>query len=39
MAGRVCVTAVDQEGRNFIDDVGVGDLRNVPAGIPTPSRG
>src|SRR5579864_5491984 len=32
--GRARITAVDQDGRNFIDDVGVGDLWNFPAGIP-----
>ena len=34
LAGRARVTAVDQHGRNFIDDLGVGDLWNFPAGIP-----
>jgi len=34
LAGRARITAVDAEGRNFIDDVGVGDLWNFPAGIP-----
>ncbi len=34
LAGRAQITAVDQEGRNFIDDVGYGDLWNFPAGIP-----
>src|SRR6266850_1530486 len=28
IAGRARITAVDAEGRNFIDDVGVGDLWN-----------
>ena len=32
--GRARITAVDQNGRNFIDDVGIGDLWNFPAGIP-----
>src|SRR5216683_6400114 len=32
--GRARISAVDQEGRNFLDDVGVGDLWNFPAGIP-----
>lgn len=31
--GRARVTAVDQHGHNFLDDVGVGDLWNFPAGI------
>ena len=26
LAGRARITAVDEKGRNFIDDVGVGDL-------------
>lgn len=34
LAGRARITAVDQDGRNFIDDVGPGDLWNFPAGIP-----
>src|SRR3954447_3167864 len=34
LAGRARVTAVDADGRNFIDDVGVGDLWYFPAGIP-----
>jgi oxalate decarboxylase len=34
LAGRVRVTGVDAEGRNFIDDVGAGDIWNFPAGIP-----
>jgi oxalate decarboxylase len=34
LAGRAQITAVDQDGRNFIDDVGVGDLWYFPAGIP-----
>lgn len=32
--GRARITAVDQDGRNFIDDVGEGDLWFFPAGIP-----
>src|SRR4051812_23381514 len=39
LAGRARITAVDQEGRNFIDDVGVGDLWNFPAGIPHSIQG
>src|SRR2546421_9674900 len=32
--GRARISAVDQDGRNFLDDVGVGDLWNFPAGLP-----
>src|SRR5579862_5942567 len=39
LAGRARVTAVDPQGRNFIDDVGVGDLWNFPAGIPHSIQG
>jgi oxalate decarboxylase len=39
LAGRARLTAVDQEGRNFIDDVGVGDIWNFPAGIPHSIQG
>src|SRR3954454_19797364 len=39
LAGRARITAVDQEGRNFIDDVGPGDLWNLPAGIPHSIQG
>jgi oxalate decarboxylase len=39
LAGRCRITAVDQEGRNFVDDVGVGDLWNFPAGIPHSLQG
>src|SRR3954454_14310576 len=39
LAGRARITAVDQEGRTFIDDVGVGDLWNFPAGIPHSIQG
>jgi oxalate decarboxylase len=34
LAGRARISAVDQLGRTFVDDVGVGDLWNFPAGIP-----
>jgi len=34
LAGSARVTAVDAQGRNFMDDIGVGDLWNFPAGIP-----
>jgi oxalate decarboxylase len=39
IAGRARITAVDAEGRNFIDDVGVGDLWYFPAGIPHSIQG
>src|SRR3954447_6588876 len=39
LVGRARITAVDQEGRNFIDDVGVGDIWNFPAGIPHSIQG
>ena len=39
IAGRARVTAVDPQGRNFIDDVGAGDLWNFPAGIPHSIQG
>jgi oxalate decarboxylase len=39
LAGQARITAVDQEGRNFIDDVGAGDLWNFPAGIPHSIQG
>lgn len=39
LAGRVRLTAIDPQGRNFIDDVGVGDLWNFPAGIPHSIQG
>jgi oxalate decarboxylase len=39
LAGRCRVTAVDQDGRNFIDDVGAGDIWNFPAGIPHSIQG
>jgi oxalate decarboxylase len=34
LSGRARITAVDQDGRNFVDDVGAGDLWFFPAGIP-----
>jgi oxalate decarboxylase len=39
LAGRARITAVDEGGRNFIDDVEVGDLWNFPAGIPHSIQG
>jgi oxalate decarboxylase len=37
--GRARITAVDAQGRNFIADVGVGDLWNFPSGIPHSIQG
>src|SRR4051812_747816 len=37
--GRARITAVDAQGRNFIDDVVEGDLWNFPAGIPHSIQG
>jgi quercetin dioxygenase-like cupin family protein len=34
LTGAVRVTAIDQDGHNFVDDVGVGDLWTFPAGNP-----
>jgi oxalate decarboxylase len=39
LAGRARLTAVDAQGRNFIEDVGAGDLWNFPAGIPHSIQG
>jgi oxalate decarboxylase len=39
IAGSARITAVDAEGRNFVDDVGVGDLWYFPAGIPHSIQG
>ena len=39
LAGRARLTAVDPQGRTFIDDVAVGDLWNFPAGIPHSIQG
>jgi oxalate decarboxylase len=39
LAGRARITAVDADGRNFIDDVSAGDLWNFPAGIPHAIQG
>jgi oxalate decarboxylase len=39
LAGSVRITAVDPEGRNFIDDVGTGDIWNFPKGIPHSIQG
>jgi oxalate decarboxylase len=37
--GHARITAVDAEGRNFIADVGKGDLWNFPSGIPHSIQG
>jgi oxalate decarboxylase len=37
--GSARITAVDAEGRNFVDDVGVGDLWYFPPGIPHSIQG
>jgi oxalate decarboxylase len=34
LAGTARITAIDADGRNFIADVGVGDLWNFPSGLP-----
>lgn len=39
LLGHARITAVDQNGRNFIDDVGPGDLWYFPAGIPHSIQG
>ena len=36
---RARITAVDAQGRNFVDDVGVGDLWYFPSGIPHSIQG
>jgi oxalate decarboxylase len=39
LAGRARITAIDPQGRNFIADVGEGDLWFFPAGIPHSIQG
>lgn len=39
LKGKARITAVDPEGRNFIDDVEEGDLWYFPAGIPHSIQG
>jgi oxalate decarboxylase len=39
IAGRARITAVDSQGRNFIDDLGEGDLWYFPAGTPHSIQG
>jgi len=37
--GNARITAIDAQGRNLVDDVGVGDLWYFPSGIPHSIRG
>ncbi|MED4779891.1 oxalate decarboxylase family bicupin [Brevibacillus choshinensis] len=39
LLGRARITSVDQAGRNFIDDIGPGDLWYFPPGIPHSIQG
>jgi oxalate decarboxylase len=39
LAGTARITAIDAQGRNFIADVGEGDIWNFPAGIPHSIQG
>jgi oxalate decarboxylase len=39
IAGSARITLVDAKGRNFIDDVGTGDLWYFPAGLPHSIQG
>jgi oxalate decarboxylase len=39
LAGRARITAVDEQGRTFIDDVGEGDLWNFPSVVPHSIQG
>jgi oxalate decarboxylase len=39
LKGTARITAVDAEGRNFVDDVGEGDLWYFPSGIPHSIQG
>ena len=39
LAGSARITAVDPDGANFVDDVGVGDLWFFPAGTPHSIQG
>jgi oxalate decarboxylase len=39
IGGRARITAIDEQGRTFADDVGVGDLWYFPAGIPHSIQG
>jgi oxalate decarboxylase len=37
--GTARITAIDAQGRNFVDDVGVGDLWYFPGGVPHSIQG
>ena len=39
LTGTARITAIDADGRNFVDDVGVGDLWYFPPGIPHSIQG
>ncbi|MDT8873260.1 cupin domain-containing protein [Komagataeibacter rhaeticus] len=39
LAGKARVTALDPQGRDFIDDVQAGDIWNFPAGVPHSIQG
>ena len=39
LSGTARITAIDAGGRNFVDDVGVGDLWYFPSGIPHSIQG
>ncbi|HEY4919530.1 MAG TPA: oxalate decarboxylase family bicupin [Xanthobacteraceae bacterium] len=39
LAGKARITAIDADGRNFIDDVEAGDLWYFPSGIPHSIQG
>src|SRR5580698_2763380 len=39
LSGTARITAIDPEGHNFVDDVGVGDLWYFPSGIPHSIQG
>jgi oxalate decarboxylase len=39
ISGKARITAVDQQGRGFVDDVGPGDLWLFPGGIPHSIQG
>lgn len=39
LKGAARITAIDVDGRNFVDDVGVGDLWYFPPGIPHSIQG
>jgi hypothetical protein len=37
LAGSARIAAIDPQGRNFIEDIGRGDLWNLQAGFPHPN--